>query len=494
MAERREALSHWRVQRCQLRDRRKWFISHSNWGHFQEESTPPIGNEKELADLKESMKFEEVEGKTNKVKKMMRKEMVEPREGKEKVLINESAKLSIPEEEKEQKKIGEEAISPGDVKDGTLPSPASDLLHGSKDSSHSAFSMHSQYAHPGVGILKDCSPSDFLLVSYPGQTAEAKESPNQEVSSVSEMTASLMSTSSDFVDTPYDENLPDFDVDPRRPSSSDTYPEAKISPAYTKSSIEFILYDRSEDVHFTRHRGQTTQLPASALKTEASVNKSRVLEEEYGIQSQTTEGGKGRLMRASEDNLNVVKKSVSEAIREKVLLEEYGITVSRKAVQNEQDNNANFADGNNGNGNDGNANAINKDNGNGNSSTIGNMTSDINANVPSVTSPIVTETIISMSNPSICDSKNLNTSVDTIISSVPNDTNIKEGKNNENPRTPNMNELVIQFKERRAQAAATREKVMNEEFQTTNKNIMNICRSRYEYRMRKVYYTVFYTQ
>ncbi|KAK4323217.1 hypothetical protein Pmani_006068 [Petrolisthes manimaculis] len=492
IAERREALSHWRVQRCQLRDRRKWFISHSSWGNFQEESSHPVDTDKEPTNIEENVKCEEAKGKssTKGDEELNRNDMVELKEGKENKLDHESATLSVPEEEKKYEKKGEEAISPVEVRDDALPSPASDFLHSRKEFSHSAFSMHSHNTHPGTSMLKDYSPSEYLLVSYPGQTAEPKESPNQEVSSVSEMTASLMSTSSDFVDTPYDENLPDFDVDPRRPSSSDAYVEDKISPAYTKSSIEFILYDRSEDIYFTRHRDQTTEHTASLPRTEASVNKSRVLEEEYGIQSQTTEGGEGRVMRASEENLNVSRKSVTEAIREKVLREEYGITINRKTVQAEQDSNANYAGvdvpdtldpGSNGNGNPGdrinsngnNGNATNRDNGN------GNMRSDFNANVQSETSPTISEPTINLTNPSISDPKDQNTNIDTMTTNLTSNTKTENTKKNSNSTTPNMNELVFQFKERRAQAAATREKVMNEDFQiTNNKNMMNISWSR----------------
>lgn len=288
-AERAEAIARWRMQRCSLSAVRKHHIQHTTWPSVPEDASSK-NMEEELLDL-----------------------------------ASPQTPDSIPEQPETP---DQEYVLCG----GALKRPRNMNTR-----------LDSQMQHRAKG----CTFAPYHLQTEKSEDL-LKESPNQEVSSVSDMTASLMSTSSDFVDTPFDENLPDFDADPK----IQTIPESSVveneNYAYMKSSIEAILYDN----------------------------------------------GNG--------NANLPSVTTTETVNAPPIM----LTESP----------------------------------------------DANANIP--------ETI-------------------TILEATQNETQ-QQNTSDHNTTTQNLNELVIQFRERRAQAAAIKEKVLNEYHQTTtaSKNNMNILRSR----------------
>ncbi|XP_063885450.1 gamma-tubulin complex component 6-like isoform X3 [Scylla paramamosain] len=289
-AERAEAIARWRMQRCSLSAVRKHHIQHTSW--------PPVPEDASSKNMEE--------------------EILD--------LASPQTPDSLPEQpetpDREQVLCGGALRRPRNMN----TRPDSQMQHRPKGCTFAPYHLQTE-------------KSEDLL----------KESPNQEVSSVSDMTASLMSTSSDFVDTPFDENLPDFEADPK----IQTIPESSVveneNYAYMKSSIEAILYDN----------------------------------------------GNG--------NANLPSGTTTETVNAPPIM----LTESP----------------------------------------------DANANIP--------ETI-------------------TILETSQNETQQQNISDHSNTATQNLNELVLQFRERRAQAAAIKEKVLNEYHQTTtaSKNNMNILRSR----------------
>ncbi|MPC29295.1 Gamma-tubulin complex component 6 [Portunus trituberculatus] len=289
-AERAEAVARWRMQRCSLSAVRKHHIQHTSW--------PPVPEDASSKNMEE--------------------EILD--------LASPQTPDSLPEQPETP---DQEQVLCG----GALKRPRN--MNTRPDSQ-----MHYR--------AKGCTFAPYHLQTEKSEEL-LKESPNQEVSSVSDMTASLMSTSSDFVDTPFDENLPDFESD----SKIQTIPESGVieneNYAYMKSSIEAILYDN----------------------------------------------GNG--------NANLPSSTTAETVNAPPIM----LTESP----------------------------------------------DANANIP--------ETI-------------------TILETSQNETQPQNTSDNSNTANQNLNELVLQFRERRAQAAAIKEKVLNEYHQTTtaSKNNMNILRSR----------------
>lgn len=288
-AERAEALARWKMQRYSLSTTRKHHIQHTSW--------PPV-----------------------------------PADTLPKRMEDEANNLASPQT---PDSIPEEPIEPEQelVLGGALKRP------------------HNMNMRPDTQVerrAKGCAFAPYHLQTERNEDL-LKESPNQEVSSVSDMTASLMSTSSDFVDTPFDENLPEFEADPR----IQTIPESSVvenrNYAYMRNSIEAVLCD----------------------------------------------------------------------------------------------------------------------NGNGNINLPSNTT----------TSPLDAPPVM------LTESPDANANISGTINILETAQNEEQRENTTNHTTPanhNLNELVLEFKERRAQAAAIKEKVLNEYHQTAtaNKNNMNILRSR----------------
>lgn len=289
-AERAEALARWRMQRYSLSTARKHHIQHTSWPPVQDDTSP----------------------------KRMEEEAVN--------LASPQTPDFFPEH---PKTLEHEQVLLG----GVLKRPHNMNTRPDSQMEHRA---------------KGCTFAPYHLQTEKNEEL-LKESPNQEVSSVSDMTASLMSTSSDFVDTPFDENLPEFEADPK----IQTIPESSVvenrNYAYMRSSIEAVLYD----------------------------------------------------------------------------------------------------------------------NGNGN----------INLSSDTTTSPVGAPPIMLTESPDA--NANISGTIN-ILETAQNEEQQENTTNHSNPANQNLNELVLQFKERRAQAAAIKEKVLNEYHQTTtvSKNNMNILRSR----------------
>lgn len=208
-----------------------------------------------------------------------------------------------------------------------------------------------------------------------------KESPNQEVSSVSDMTASLMSTSSDFVDTPFDENLPEFEADPKIQTIPESCVVENTNYAYMKSSIEAVLNDNGNgNLNLSPPDPTTSPIDAPPiLLTESPDANANVPEPVTVLEAHTQyEDHQGNTTDHSRNTPTVYK-------------DHQGNSTDRSTTQNQD--------------------------------YQGNATVD--------------------------------------------------------ESNSNLNELVLQFKERRAQAAAIKEKVLNEYHQTTTtKNNMNILKSK----------------
>lgn len=422
IAERSRALAHWKVQRCLLSEARRQYILHTNWLSQQEEKE----TEKGIPD------FPQVQQSS-------------PRSSFPQLSQNINLDTDVPEQ------MG-----------------------------------------PNVGFTgansNSCQEKNY----------DIKESPNQEFSSVSDMTQSFMSTSSDFIDTPHDENLPDFEVDPKRSIGSEkNYAENKSSWAYTKSSIEFTLHDRSNDV-FAMKNKPLAYMSTLSSKVEASANKRRVLEEEYEMRTCSTEGAHGLVTKDIEGQTSAARifgelvsdhpEMVTKENHSKVLRGEYAISHGMGETATAQDANANFATIGICRMND----KDNDENGNLEGGSHPFLNDDINANLAPENSYTHTESVSTSDFHKGNDFKdtnaNVETDMDTACTSAKMDStgknninrNVGEDENNGNIVYPNMNEVISEFKERRAQAAAIKQKVLNEEFQATtaNKNTMNILRSR----------------
>ncbi|XP_042215461.1 gamma-tubulin complex component 6-like isoform X2 [Homarus americanus] len=436
-AERSEALARWRMRRCQLNEARKQFFLHSDWSAQQIDA--------------ETLKLQETENKSD------------------------AEDICSTEE------------TADDVSQVTVRCLVSDVPHLEQGAQHRTLPRNLLNINSETCIQKLVNINENLVVQYPD---DIKDSPNQEFSSVSDMTPSLMSTSSDFVDTPHDENLPDFEVDLKRSVSFEkNFRENRYSGAYTKSSVESVLYDRSEDVGAQRNK-LPTYMSTSNSKVEASVNKKRVLEEEFGIISESTEGAHGIVTKDIKNQSTADRifgesmlhnpRLTAEKNHNKVLKEEFGINDCVRETATAQDANANFATI----GVSGINHGEDDENGNleGNHHTF--QADDINANLASG--------ISSSASPKINDFEDPNANIAALTDNVPViDKNETEGKHtlgirvgededNGNTVPQNMNEVMSQYEERCTQAAAIKQRVLNEEFHSTtvNKNTLNILRSK----------------
>ncbi|XP_047498334.1 gamma-tubulin complex component 6-like isoform X2 [Penaeus chinensis] len=304
-------------------------------------------------------------------------------------------------------------------------------------------------------------------------------SPTEESVSAYDMTTSLMSTSSDIVDTPHDENLPELEVDSTKNINYDrNVADSRMSRAYMKSSIGSIIHSKEQ-----------TQLPARdrlpvhpdfsnvCNQTEASAIKKKVLEEEFGIVSTELVGAQSLLH--SSGNETVTRELVSELqvdngnltaaeIRQRVLNEEYGIRV--RDTQRPGDGNANFVltqtagdklkDGDE-NGNTG--------------------PDDVNANVDQgYTSEIVTVQGDANANSQEASAVASTATVDPGQGCIPQEKTIMGSEDESNGNVPNLNEAFTRYRETCAEAAAIKRKVLSEEFQssTTSRNTMNLLKSK----------------
>ncbi|XP_071534199.1 gamma-tubulin complex component 6 isoform X3 [Panulirus ornatus] len=421
-AERSRALANWKVQRCLLGEARRKYILHTNWLSQQDDT--------------ETLKLKEA-------------------------------------------KHGEPGLS-----------------YSQQISSHSSSPKVSQKGNSDTNVPEKLSPNTGFTGANSNSCHEKffdiKDSPNQEFSSVSDMSQSFMSTSSDFIETPHDENLPDFEADPKRSMSSEkSYAENKSSWPYTKSSIGSNLYERPNDVSALRNKP-----PLLSTRVEASVNKRRVLEEEYEMKTEKTEGAHGVVTKNTEGQTTAARifgemmsdqtGILSDENRSKVLRDDYAISQGVGETASAQDANANFP-------------TIgipvcsmsDKDDENGNveGGCHPYLTDDINANLATENSNTLIGSVSASVSYKENDFKDTNANVETSKNNVStaakmdsvekNDRNVGEDENNGNNIYQNMNEVISEFKERRAQAAAIKQKVLNEEFQATtaNKNTINILRS-----------------
>lgn len=318
-----------------------------------------------------------------------------------------------------------------------------------------------------------------------------KESPNQEYSSVSDLTASLMSTSSDFVETPYDECLPDFEVDPKRNINSCKIDADSRIYACTKSSIESVLYDRQA----VRVQGKTSDtVSAVSNRIEASANKQRVLLEEYGLTSDTREGARDLAEITSKSQLDSTKVlkdpmlnlELSDEANHNRILTESSTSKTFRETTTTPDDNANFSvvrtihqiDENDENGNK-EENSIRANTSSGFPAVVTDTTSsssskqveDPNANIMAVADEF------SVTHSMSTEDSNANTKVSSVIHAV---TRISKDDTNGNTVFQNRSQLVSEFKERKAQEAAIKQKVLSEEYQPTmaKKNSINILRSK----------------
>lgn len=110
-------------------------------------------------------------------------------------------------------------------------------------------------------------------------------SPTEESTSGCDMSVSRMSTSSDFVDTPHDENIPELDIDPvRSQERSDPMVRGKLSfwgNPFGKKRQSFdpqLLESPREEIY------EEGASPSNeVLRTVSECNRQKVLREEYGI-------------------------------------------------------------------------------------------------------------------------------------------------------------------------------------------------------------------
>ncbi|XP_037788824.1 LOW QUALITY PROTEIN: gamma-tubulin complex component 6-like [Penaeus monodon] len=328
-------------------------------------------------------------------------------------------------------------------------------------------------------VKKLDTPSDTKSIDHlspdPLRSDCIEPSPTEESVSAYDMTTSLMSTSSDIVDTPHDENLPELEVDSTKNTN---YDRNVVSRAYMKSSIGSIIHSKEQ-----------TQLPARdrlpvhpdfsnvCNQTEASAIKRKVLEEEFGIVSTELVGAQSLLQ--SSGNETVTRELVSELqvdngnltaaeIRQRVLNEEYGIRV--RDTQRPGDGNANFVltqtsgdklkDGDE-NGNTG--------------------PDDVNANVDQgYTSEIVTVQGDANANSQEACAVASTATVDSGQECIPQEKTIMGREDESNGNVPNLNEAFTRYRETCAEAAAIKRKVLSEEYQssTTNRNTMNLLKSK----------------
>ncbi|XP_042892741.1 uncharacterized protein LOC122266881, partial [Penaeus japonicus] len=340
-------------------------------------------------------------------------------------------------------------------------------------------------------VKKLDTPSDTKSIDHlspdPLRSDCIEPSPTEESVSAYDMTASLMSTSSDIVDTPHDENLPELEVDSTKPVTYDrNVIDGRASRWYTKSSIGSIIHSKED-----------TQLPAryklpvhsdfsnSSNQTEASAIKKKVLEEEFGIVSTELVGAQSLL----HSNETVTRELVSELqvdngnltaaeIRQRVLNEEYGIRV--RDTQRPGDGNANFAltrtavdEGKDGdeNGNTGPERA--------DSDPV--IPNDPNANVnQGYTSAEVTVQEDANANSQEASAVATTATVGSVQECVTQEKSIIGSEDESNGNVPNLNEAFARYRETCAEAAAIKRKVLSEEFQssTTNRNTMNLLKSK----------------
>lgn len=320
-AEQAEARAKWKMQRCSLSAARKNYIDNTTWDPVEVDDMPLKTTEQEEVSYSLPQTPDSIP------------EELEPLE-----------------QEQEQGPIG-----------GALKRP---------------HHMNTQGHHRAKG----CTFAPYHLQTERSEEL-LKESPNQEVSSVSDMTASLMSTSSDFVDTPFDENLPEFEADPKIQTIPESCAVENTNYAYMKSSIEAALYDNGNG---------NLNLPSNDTTT-SPINAPPIM-----------------LTESPDANANVPEP----------------VTIIEAHTQNE-DHQGNKTD---------------------HSSSPVTQTKDQEGNT-------------------------------TDHSTTQNQD--YQGNTTTNESNTNLNELVLEFKERRAQAAAIKEKVMNEYHQTTTtKNNMNIIKSR----------------
>nr|XP_027224775.1 gamma-tubulin complex component 6-like [Penaeus vannamei] len=330
-------------------------------------------------------------------------------------------------------------------------------------------------------VKKLDTPSDTKSIDHlspdPLRSDCIEPSPTEESVSAYDMTTSLMSTSSDIVDTPHDENLPELEVDSTKNINYDrNVADSRVSRAYMKSSIGSIIHSKEQ-----------TQLPARdrfpvhsdfsnvCNQTEASAIKKKVLEEEFGIVSTDLVGAQSLLH--SSGNETVTRELVSELqvdngnltaaeIRQRVLNEEYGIRV--RETQRPGDGNANFVLTRTA------GDKVKDGDENGNTGP-----DDLNANVDEgFTSELVT--VQDDANANSQEACAVASTVDSGQECTPQEKTIMGSEDESNGNVPNLNEAFARYRETCAEAAAIKRKVLSEEFQssTTNRNTMNLLKSK----------------
>ncbi|XP_068200196.1 gamma-tubulin complex component 6-like isoform X2 [Palaemon carinicauda] len=203
VAEQRETLARWKVDRLQLNEARKKFLMHYEWTKEEEDTVTENGNimEENTADVK--VEVECLFGKTR----------GDPLQTKDSI-VNE-------------------------------------------------------------GFLR----IDRDRIEY------VEPSPTEESTSGCDMSVSRMSTSSDFVDTPHDENIPELEIDPvKSQERSDTSMRGKVpswGSSYGKKRQSFdpqLLQSPREEIY------EEEASPSNeGLKTVSEYNRQKVLREEYGI-------------------------------------------------------------------------------------------------------------------------------------------------------------------------------------------------------------------
>nr|XP_045604583.1 gamma-tubulin complex component 6-like isoform X2 [Procambarus clarkii] len=433
VAERSEALAHWKVQRCLLSEARKQYILGTDWSPQEKDA--------------EAEKSKEV--------------------------------VDTPVEDTHSTVDIVDDVSPFKEQ---CPIPSVPYLE--HNVHHRNLPKSLQNIESGIFDQKQININENFLGEYTShieKNDDVKESPIQELSSVSDMTTSLMSTSSDLIETPFDENLPDFEVDLKRPVSSEkNLQENKFSSVYGKSSIDSILYNRPDGFDVKRSK-RPTYMPVSSI-AELSSNKNNLLEKEYGVASGITESAQRLVtedIRTSstyrifgepvlDSKTLAVERNPSNAIKE-----DFGNRGRETAAT--QDTNANFPG------------LVKDEDENGNSGDSYPFTvDDINANIASEKyTPLpgpasVKENGFQDPNKNITLADNISETKDVIGKNSTIDIKVSGDDSNGNIISQNINEVLSQYKERCAQAAAIKQKVLKEEFQSTteSKNTMNILRSK----------------
>lgn len=430
-AERSEALAHWKVQRCLLSEARKQFILQSDWSSCQKH----IDNAKSQRAAETGM--------------------------------------------------GETCITIERIED-TSPFNEQCLLP--------IVSHLEQNAHPrhlpkslmnieaGIDAHRQSNINENLVRENICHIDFVKESPNQDLS-VSDMTPSLMSTSSDFIDTPHDENLPDFETDQKRfVNCEKNYHENKFSSVYGKSSIDAVLYDRSEDFNIQKQKGPTF-MPVLSTVGESACN--RV--EGFGIMSDKTEGEYRLLTKDVEGQSSTSRIFGEQSLKRqklvaegngKVFTEDFGIGNSDRVPSTDQDANANFPVANE------------EDDENGNSEKDSQLfaADDINANLASERYTTLPQVSSYMGQSFEDPNANIETLADisatqkggTGKKSIVDDLKASGDDSNGNIIPHSMKDAHSQYRDRCTQAAAIKQKVLCEEFHgtTENKNTLNILRSK----------------